>query len=160
IQPRSADTTVISLQTGTRYRVNPAELENWARTRNGILVQRRLAEEYDLQVGDNWTLTIPQVRKEDGTNTWEFVVSSIYAYTNPDENPREAVFHYDYFDEARAENKGTVTYIVNVIESPSMAERIGQEVDGMFANSSYETQTGTQDSLTRDYFRRVGNMGF
>src|SRR5690606_37643481 len=47
-----------------------------------------------------------------------------------------------------------------IIAEPSQAERIGREIDAMFANSPYETQTGTEDSLTRDYFRRVGNMGF
>src|SRR5690606_15434464 len=46
------------------------------------------------------------------------------------------------------------------IEDPAQAERIGREIDAMFANSTYETRTGTEDSLTRDFFRRVGNMGF
>jgi putative ABC transport system permease protein len=148
----------MSLQAGDRYIYNREELENWATQRTGILIQRRIAEEFGLEVGDSFPLIAPGVQKEDGTNVWEFTVSGIYAYTNPDENPREAVFHYDYFDAARVENKGTVTYIVNVIESPAMAERIGQEIDAMFANSAYETQTGTEDSLTRDFFRRVGNM--
>lgn len=159
-QPRDAASSVKSLQAGDRYFYNLEELENWAKTRNGILVQKRLADEYDLQVGDAFPLIAPGVKKEDGTNLWEFVVSGIYSYSNPDENPREAFFHYDYFDEARLEDKGTVGYIVNIIANPSEAERIGQEIDGMFANSSYETQTGTEDSLTRDFFRRVGNMGF
>jgi putative ABC transport system permease protein len=159
-QPRDAASTVKSLQAGDRYIYNLEELENWATTRNGILVQKRLADEYDLQVGDNFPLIAPGVKKEDGTNLWEFVVMGIYSYSNPDENPREAFFHYDYFDEARLENKGTVGYIVNIIADPDQAERIGQEIDAMFANSSYETQTGTEDSLTRDFFRRVGNMGF
>ena len=159
-QPRDAASTVKSLQAGDRYFYNPEELEYWATQRNGILVQKRLAEEYDLQVGDAFPLIAPGVKKGDGTNLWEFVVSGIYSYSNPDENPREAFFHYDYFDEARLEDKGTVGYIVNIIADPAQAERIGQDIDGMFANSSYETQTGTEDSLTRDFFRRVGNMGF
>ncbi|HMB73334.1 MAG TPA: ABC transporter permease, partial [Gammaproteobacteria bacterium] len=100
------------------------------------------------------------VLKEDGTNVWDFEVSGIYAFSNPDENPRQAIFHYEYFDENRAANKGAVGYIVNIIDDPDDAERIGREIDAMFANSSAETRTGTEDSLTRDYFRRVGNMGF
>lgn len=159
IQPRSADSTVLSLQAGNRYIYDKDQLESWARRRDGILVQRRIADEYDLAVGDSFPLTTPGLTKADGTNTWQFIVMGIYDYTNPDEDPREAVFHYDYFDEARTENKGTVGYIVNVVESPEIAERVSREIDAMFANSAYETQTGTEDSLTRDYFRRVGNMG-
>jgi putative ABC transport system permease protein len=160
VQPRSPDSTVLSLQAGTRYIYDNEQLESWARRRDGILIQQRVADEYDLEVGDNFPITTPGFTKADGTNTWEFVVMGIYDYSNPDEDPREAIFHYEYFDEARTENKGTVGYIVNVIESPELAERISREIDEMFANSAYETQTGTEDSLTRDYFRRVGNMGF
>lgn len=160
IQPRNAPEAALSLQAGDRYIYNPEELANWVTQRTGILVQRRVAEEYDLQVGDAFPLIAPGVEKEDGTRLWEFTVSGIYSYSNPDENPMEALFHYDYFDEARATDKGTVGFIVNIIETPAMAERISREIDAMFANSDYETQTGTEDSLTRDFFRRVGNMGF
>jgi len=160
LQARDADTGVASLKVGDRYILNEAELESWRRNRTGILIQKRLAEEYGLKVGDAMSLTTPGVQKEDGTNVWEFEVSGIYAFTNPDENPRQAIFQYDYFDENRAANKGNVGYIVNIIDDPNDAERIAREIDAMFANSSAETPTGTEDSLTRDYFRRVGNMGF
>jgi putative ABC transport system permease protein len=160
VQPRSPDSTVLSLQAGDRYIYDKEQLEDWARRRDGILIQQRVADEYGLEVGDRFPITTPGFTKADGTNTWEFVVMGVYSYTNPDENPREALFHFEYFDEARTENKGMVGVIVNVIESPDMAERVSREIDAMFANSAYETQTGTQDSLNRDYFRRVGNMGF
>jgi putative ABC transport system permease protein len=32
------------------------------------------------------------------------------------------------------------------------------KVDELFMNSSYETESGTQDSLRRDYFKRIGNV--
>lgn len=160
LQARDADTGVASLKVGDRYVYDEAELENWRKNRIGILIQKRLADEYGLDVGDAMSLTTPGVQKEDGTNVWEFEVSGIYAYSDPDENPRQAIFHYDYFDENRATNKGNVGYIVNIIDNPDEAERIGREIDSLFANSGSETQTGTEDSLTRDYFRRVGNMGF
>lgn len=160
LQARDADTGVASLKVGDRYVYDEAELENWRKNRIGILIQKRLADDYGLDVGDAMSLTTPGVQKEDGTNVWEFEVSGIYAYSDPDENPRQAIFHYDYFDENRATNKGNVGYIVNIIDNPDEAERIGREIDSLFANSGSETQTGTEDSLTRDYFRRVGNMGF
>jgi putative ABC transport system permease protein len=160
LQARDVDTGIASLKVGDRYIFDDAELESWRQNRTGILIQKRLADEYDLEVGDSLPLTTPGVLKEDGTNVWEFEVSGIYRFSDPDENPRQAIFSYDYFDENRAQNKGTVGYIVNIIDDPDDAERIGREIDAMFANSSYETQTGTEDSLTRDYFRRVGNMGF
>ena len=159
VQPRNADSTVRSFPAGDRYIYDSEELENWARRRDGILIQQRVADAYDLDVGDRFPLTAPGVAKLDGTNSWDFVVMGIYDYQNPDEDPMEAIFHYEYFDEARADNKGTVTYIVNIIEPADQADRISREIDAMFANSAYETQTGTEDSLTRDYFRRVGNMG-
>lgn len=160
LQARDADTGVASLKAGDRYVYDEEELQNWRENRTGILIQKKLADEYDLEVGDSLPLVTPRVQKVDGTNLWEFTVSGIYSYSDPDENPREALFHYDYFDDSRATDKGIVGYIVNIIANPADAERIGREIDAMFANSTYETQTGTEDSLTRDYFRRVGNMGF
>jgi putative ABC transport system permease protein len=160
LQPRDVDTAITSMKAGDRYVYDEQELENWRQDRTGILIQRRIAEEYGLEVGDSLPIVTPGVLKEDGTNVWTFTVRGIYRYSDPDENPREVLFHFDYFDESRALNKGTVGFIVNIIETPADAERIGREIDAMFANSSYETRTGTEDSLTRDYFRRVGNMGF
>lgn len=157
-QARSARSGAASLKVGDRYWYDDQQLENWVNDRAGALVSDRLAREEGLKVGDRLPLTSPGVQKEDGTNLWEFNVSGIYGY-NTDENPREILFHYDYFDEGRATDKGTVGYIVNIIDDPSQAERIGREIDAMFANSTYETMTGTEDSLTRDFFRRVGNMG-
>ncbi len=159
LQARDVDTGIASLKVGDRYILDDAELERWRENRVGILIQKRLAEEYDLEVGDRLPLTTPGVQKADGTNVWDFEVVGVYAYSNPDENPRQAIFSYEYFDENRVEDKGTVGYIVNIIDDPDDAERIGREIDAMFANSSFETRTGTEDSLTRDYFRRVGNMG-
>lgn len=160
LQARDADTGIASLKAGDRYVYDEQELENWRENRTGVLIQKRLADEHDLEVGDSLPITTPGVQKEDGTNVWEFTVSGIYAYSDPDEDPRQAIFHYDYFEESRAANKGTVGYIVNIIDEPAQAERIGRDIDAMFANSAYETRTGTEDSLTRDYFRRVGNMAF
>ena len=159
LQARDVDTGIASLKIGDRYIFDDAELESWRGNRTGILIQKRLAEEYELEVGDRLPLTTPGIQKTDGTNVWDFEVVGIYAYTNPDENPRQAIFSYEYFDENRAQDKGTVGYIVNIIDDPDEAERIGRDIDAMFANSSFETSTGTEDSLTRDYFRRVGNMG-
>lgn len=159
VQARDADTGVASLKVGDRYVFDDEQLENWRKDRTGLLIQKRLAEDYDLDVGDQMSITIPSAQKTDGSNVWEFTVRGIYSYTT-EENPKEAIFHYDYFDESRAANKGTVGYIVNIIDDPKDAERIGRDIDALFANSAFETQTGTEDSLTRDYFRRVGNMGF
>ena len=32
------------------------------------------------------------------------------------------------------------------------------KVDELFMNSAFETESGTQDSLRRDYFKRIGNV--
>lgn len=160
VQAREADPGVASLKAGDRYVYDDAELESWRQDRTGVLIQRRLAEEYGLEVGDPLPITTPNVQKADGTNVWELTVRGIYSYSDPDENPREAIFHYDYFDESRVADKGMVGYIVNIIDNPADAERIALAIDALFANSAVETQTGTEDALTRDYFRRVGNMGF
>lgn len=160
LQARDVDTGIASLKAGDRYIYDDEELESWRRNRTGLLIQKRLADEYSLEVGDSLPITTPGVQKLDGTNVWDFTVSGIYSFSDPDENPRQAIFHYDYFEESRVMNKGTVGYIVNIIDDPADAERISRDIDAMFANSSSETRTGTEDSLTRDYFRRVGNMAF
>jgi putative ABC transport system permease protein len=154
------DTFINNQSVTERFVWNQAELEAWRNNRTGVLIQQRVADEFRLKKGDTLPLVAPDVQKIDGTNFWEFEVMGIYDYSNPDEDPLQLFFHYDYFNESRVNNRDMVNAYVAIVDDPQQVDRIANEIDALFMNSGYETSSGTEDSLTRDYFRRLGNISF
>jgi putative ABC transport system permease protein len=89
---------------------------------------------------------------------WNFTIRGTYRYRDPAENPQQILYHWEYLDEARAENRGTVLFIVALLEKGVDPAAVAGAVDELFMNSTYETSSGTQDALRRDYYRRIGNV--
>ena len=61
----------------------------------------------------------------------------------------ELWMNYGYFDEARTFGNGTVTLYFARIGDPGGAAQISESIDGLFANSTFETQTQNE----RDWLR-------
>jgi putative ABC transport system permease protein len=48
--------------------------------------------------------------------------------------------------------------MVAVLKPGVNPAQMAGRIDELFMNSAYETESGTQDSLRRDYFKRIGNV--
>jgi hypothetical protein len=58
-------------------------------------------------------MTIPGAARADGTTVWPITVRGTYRYHNPQENTRQILWHYEYLDEGRVADKGTVGFIAS-----------------------------------------------
>ena len=78
------------------------QLEAWARNRQGAVIGREIAEQYGLKIGDRIPLQSTIWPMMDGSRTWEFDIVGIFESDDPRGSTAFMLFHYDFFDEARA----------------------------------------------------------
>jgi putative ABC transport system permease protein len=101
---------------------------------------------------------MPGITKLDGTHVFNFTIRGIWHFRDPAEGHSQFYCHYTYVDESRANDRGTIDFVVAILRAGVDPSRFAQSVDQLFMNSAAETSSGTQDSAQRDYFRRVGNV--
>lgn len=133
----------------------------FARTRNGTIVGRKLAEQYGFRVGDRIPLSSFIFTKKDGTRAWEWDVVGIFDGKDEDWQARTNLMYlnFGYFDEARQFGQGNAgVYIVRVAD-PNDSERIAKAIDTQFENSPDETKTQTERDWNLSFVRQIGDIG-
>ena len=141
-----------------RFVWDAEQFRQYSADRTGALVNEALARQYGWKIGDIIPITIPGAAHADGSTVWPMTVRGLYRYQDPAENPRQILWHYEYLDEGRVDHKGTVGFIVAMLKPGVDPAQLAGKVDELFLNSAAETESGTQDSLRRDYFKRIGNV--
>jgi putative ABC transport system permease protein len=131
-----------------------------AHTRNGAVIGRDLADERGWKVGDRVPLRSRTWMRKDGADEWQFEIVGIYSFADAKIPSNELWMNYSYFDEARAMGNGTVTLYFARIGDPKSAAAIAERIDGLFANSPYETQTQNERDWIRSRINQTGNIGF
>lgn len=141
-----------------RFVWEPGQFRQYTADRTGGLANEMLARQFGWKVGDVIPVTIPNLAKNDGTQVWPVTIRGLWHYRNPAEDLPRILMHYEYLDEGRARDRGTVAFLVAILKPGVSPAQVAGKVDELFMNSSYETESGTQDSLRRDYFKRIGNV--
>lgn len=142
------------------WHVDPAQMETMMRTRNGAIVGTELMEQYGWNVGD----TIPLgssiwTNRSSGTMTWDIEIVAVYE-TQEGVPADDVYIHYDFFDEARTAGQGTVSLYFLRVNDVTRSDEIAQQIDGMFANSTNETQTQSETEFTRGQISQIGDINF
>jgi putative ABC transport system permease protein len=140
--------------------IDTSYIEAMHRTRNGALVGLDLAAERGWKIGDRIPLGSQIWTRKDGTRDWEFEIVGTYGSPSGKVPTVELWVNYDYFDEARAAANGTVTLYFVKIADASRAAAIAEQIDGLFANSMFETQTQNEKDWLRAQIAQIGDMGF
>jgi putative ABC transport system permease protein len=141
-----------------RFVWDPEQFKQYTADRTGALVNEASARQFGWKVGDVIPITIPDIAKADGSHVWPATIRGLWHYRNTSEASHNILMHYEYLDEGRATGRGTIGFLVAILKPGVNPARMAGQVDELFMNSSYETESGTQDSLRRDYFKRVGNV--
>jgi len=141
-----------------RFVWDPEQFRQYTADRAGGLVNEAMANRYGWKVGDTVPITLPGAVRSDGTNVWPVTIRGLWRYRNPAENAQRILLHYEYLDEGRASGRGTIGFMVAILNPGVRPAQMAGRVDEMFMNSAFETESGTQDSLRRDYFKRIGNV--
>ena len=130
------------------------------RTRTGALIGKALAEEQKWKIGDRVPLRSRRDTRKDGLEDWTFEIVGIYEFKDDAFSAEEFWINYEYFDETRTFGNGTVNFYFEVIDNPNNAATISEAIDGLFVNSSNQTQTMSEKEWVRTQINQVGDIEF
>src|SRR6185369_15611428 len=139
-------------------KVTPRDLDALHNTRNGALISADMGSKYGWHVGDRIPLTSP-VLQANGSGTWVFEIVGMFTAHEVGQGGY-IVANYNYLDEARAMNKGTVRNCYAVATDPRRAGAVTEAIDAAFANSSVETHTSSFKENAQQQMRLIGDLDF
>jgi putative ABC transport system permease protein len=99
----------------------PEQKQAWLQTRTGAIVGRKTAERFQWKIGDKVPIQSSIWGKTDGSRLWEFDIVGIYDGKDKGADTTQLFFRYDYFEEARAWNKGQVGWYLVRVKDPAQA---------------------------------------
>jgi putative ABC transport system permease protein len=121
--------------------------------RQACMVGRSLAKRFGFKVSDR----IP-LRGTIWAGSWEFNVAGVYDGSRPEADTSGMFFRADYLEEQRAFGEGTVGWYVVKLIDPDDAVRVTKAIDGLFANSPFETLTQTEKAFAASFVKQMGNV--
>lgn len=131
------------------YQVSPEQLEAFTEDRRGAIVGPGLAERFGWKLGDRVNLT-------GGIFPFnpELTIRGIYSHEIDDSS---LFFRMDYFEQAMGDMGQVGTFWVKT-ERPEDMARISQQIDEMFSNSEYPTETFTEKEFQQQFLSMIGNI--
>ncbi|HEX3530771.1 MAG TPA: FtsX-like permease family protein [Thermoanaerobaculia bacterium] len=143
------------------YVVPPDQKKAWDADRAGAIVGRDLAQRFGWKIGDKVPIQGTIFRRKDGSAMWDFNIDGIYEPGKKGVDATQFFFHYDYLKEGS--RTGTFTDMVGWytvrIADPNRAAEISQRIDGLFANSPFETKSSTEKAFAQSFANQMGNIG-
>lgn len=139
--------------------IDPAELAAFERTRTGTVVSADLMARFGWQLGDKIPIEADIYPLRDGDRLWQLDLVGSFVWDQEDGGQSLMLFHYDYFDEARAFGEGSVGWWTVRIADPDRAPEIASAIDELFQNSLNPTKTATEDEFTRSFAAQIGDIG-
>lgn len=151
------------------YSVPADQLEDFKKNRDGCVIGRKLAQEFDLKLGDSLRLEEDLFPVD-----LDLTIRGIYD-GDINRDLRMCFFHWEYFDELlkrktmasasstslagdssrRSGNAGTI--FVKCKSADQMAS-IGSKIDDMFRNSEYPTRTQTEEAFGKMFVEMLGDL--
>lgn len=135
----------------------PEGLAAMRATRAGMLASQGLLDLLNWKIGDTILLRSATPRI-DGTSEWTFnLVGTIKTGREPS---YFTIIRYDYYDASRVEDRGTAEMFYVRIDDPTKAVATGAAIDRIFANSSHETRTRSQQARAESRAKQMGDIRF
>jgi putative ABC transport system permease protein len=140
------------------FQILPKDLEALQRSRTGALMSADIGKKYGWHIGQRVPLTSPTLQSN-GSGTWYFDIVGMVTDREFGEGSL-IVTNYDYLDQARAKNKGTVRNFYVLADDPKHASALAERIDHAFANSSNETRTISLREGAQQSMRAIGDLNF
>lgn len=128
-------------------------------TRAGMLVTPATLQHFGWKVGDTITLR-SQAPKTDGSRDWRFSIVGTFDLVKRPTTGVFGIINYAYFDEYRVENRGTAESFYVRIADPTKAVATAAAIDRIFANSSHETRTQSDQERAEFQSKQMGDVAF
>ena len=139
-----------------RFQISDEHLKAFKDIKVGALVGESLAIDKNIVIGDRVFVKSLSMNA-DGTYDWEFEVVGLYR-ANPKADELGMVVNYDYFDDSRTSDKGTVGYIIAKVSDAELADDVSQTIDTEFTNSSWATRSGPESQIAVDMMGEFGDI--
>jgi putative ABC transport system permease protein len=141
------------------FTIAPEYLAAFRKSRTAMLVRDLVAEKYGWKVGDHIPLNLI-VQQQNGSSDWAFDVVGTFTDSDVGGSRYIVLVSYPYFDEARAQRKGTVNHFNVTVSDPKLANRVADAIDARFANSSHETKTESLREMAQASMQAIGDFDF
>lgn len=142
------------------YIVPPAQRQAFLGDRGSLLVGRAVADKFGFKVGDRIPVRSSIWRQRNGADSWDFTIAGIITPSEKRVDTNFVIFHYDYFKETRSFGGDTVGWMIVKTTSPKVNERVMRTIDGLFANSPFETESKTEAAFNKAFAEQLGDIGF
>ena len=139
--------------------VTKEQIETLKNTRTGVIATVALAQKFGWKVGDKIPLTTTTAQTN-GSTVWTYDLVAICDDSDRPGIGRFMVANYDYFDQARAANKGTISRMTVRIADPNHAAEISAAIDELFANSPAPTRTNSEKANQEAALQSLGDINF
>ena len=143
--------------------VEPAQLEQWRRTRDGLLVGQQMMERFGWEVGQRIPLKSAIFPNSDGTLDWSFQISGVLrakegasggAFTDS-----IILLHYDYFAEATPYVDDTVGWYISRVSDVNRSDAAAKAIDALSMNSPHETRTMSEQAAMAAQLKQMADIG-
>jgi putative ABC transport system permease protein len=159
---RSGDPTLAAIATEpdlffrmlSKAKVDKKDLDAMRRTRTGLLATPELLQLLKWKVGDTVTVR-SHTLQADGNPDWTFNI--LGTFTMPS-TTYFGVINYDYFDSNRATDRNTAEIFYVEIQDPTRAIATAAAIDRIFANSSHESRTRSQQERAEVRAKQMGDV--
>lgn len=138
----------------SKSKVDKKDLDAMRRIRTGMLATPELMQLFKWKVGDTITVR-SRTLQTDGNPDWSFNIVGTFTM------PAEAYFgviNYDYYDASRATDRNTAEQFYVEIQDPTRAIATAKAIDRIFANSSHESRTRSQQERAEAFAKRMGDV--
>ena len=142
------------LEVHPEIRLSDEARSTFLRDRRGAIVGRNIANHFGFEAGD-----VIQLRSMIYPGSWEFVISGIFDFSDPNIDTSQFLFHWNYLNEtlrlrSRSQADQVNFFMVDVGALDRIAN-VSQAIDGMFRNSAAETHTETQRAFQISFVKQT-----
>ena len=138
----------------SKAKVDKKDLDAMRRTRTGMLGTPEMLQLFKWKVGDTITVRSTTLQT-DGNPDWTFNI--VGTFTMPVQT-YFGVINYEYFDSNRATDRSTAEIFYVEIQDPTRAIATAAAIDRIFANSSHESRTRSQQERAELRAKQMGDV--
>jgi putative ABC transport system permease protein len=131
------------------YKIDPQELAAFQADRRGALVGKELMKRFNWKIGDRITL-----KRQIFAFDPELTIRGTYVHPV---QTTSLFFPMEYFQQSLGDEARVGTFWVKVRDPKQMAA-ISQQIDAMFKNSDYPTETFTEKEFQQNFMSMMGNV--
>lgn len=140
------------------YNIAKEQLEQWKKTRTGLVIGQAIATKYGWKIGDKIPLNSSIWMNREGSFTWYFTVSAIYQSTTNAGDEKRMFFQHVYFDKSRAYARNMVSWFIPKVAVDADLDDVSQQVDALFVNGNGETRTTTEQVFIKEQAQQFVDM--